>query len=187
MHKLGVLLKTDEDFDDEVPHHYENLFAREKTSGPERLIIAPSTDHIRILLDLAAAWESNYWLLYVLLNSWIGNEPGRYQSPWPLDYEEVQKFLGEFGNYLASDARHHFWIGSTQQKALLVYDRHDVIYAYGPLDAYEARLVQRGLRIGQVRFPAPHSHCFNAENNEFERKILFCWNWIQSPLKDGQD
>lgn len=187
MHKLGFQRQTDGDFYEEVPHKYDNIFSCEQTSGPERLVIAPEGNHINILIDLAGAWDSDYWLLYILLVSRRGNEAARYQSPTQLDYDELQAFLGEYGEYLSSDGRHHFWIGSIEDEGMLVYDHHNVIYAYGDLDAYEARLIQRGLKIGEVSFPSPHTHCYNQENDENESRILTHWDWIQSPLQDGDD
>ncbi len=187
MHKLGVFLENDTDFHDEVPFRYDNVYSREQTTGPERLVIAPREAHIDILIDLAATWQSDYWLLYILLVSRCGKEPSRYQSPAELDFEKLKEFLTEFGSFLSTDGRHHFWIGSTQNEGMLIYDQHDVIYAYGNLDEYEARLVRRGLTIGEVSFPAPHLHCYNQENDEHEIGLLNYFDWMQSPLQDGDE
>lgn len=187
MHKLGAHRKTEGAFYEEFPFKYDNIFCREKTTGPERLLIAPSAGHISILIDLATAWNGDYWLLYILMISRCGNEAARYQSPGPVDFDALQSFLYKFGHYLSTDGRHHFWIGSIQNEGMLIYDQHDVIYAYGDLDAYEAKLVQRGLTIASVTFPSPHTHCYNAENDADESRILQHFDWIKSPLRDSDD
>ena len=55
------------------------------------------------------------------------------ESP-PLDLVDVQIFVEQFGDLLTNDARHELWIGSTSSAGLLVFDKHGIIYAYGPLD-----------------------------------------------------
>lgn len=187
MHKLGVFNDTDSEYRDEIPHRYDDIYSHEKTTGPDRLVIAPKEKHVEILLDLAEVWNSDYWLFYILLVSRWNYKPSRYQSPCSLNFEELKTFLEQYETFLSTDGRHHFWIGSTENEGMLIYDHHDVIYAYGNLDEYETRLDQRGLKVGKVSFPAPHSHCYNQENDECEQKLMNHWEWIQSPLQDGDD
>ena len=187
MYKLGMQQTTEDGLCSERPYRHGNVFSREQTSGPARLVVAPEADAVGTLLDLARSWNGDYWLLYVLLVSRRGNPAGRYQSPSSLDYDELCAFLREYGSFLASDGRHHFWIGSTDKEGLLIYDQHDVIYAYGNLDAYETRLAQRGLKMGDVAFPYPHTHCYNSENDEDEAKLIAHWDWLHFPLQAGDE
>ena len=55
----------------------------------------------------------------------------------------MEEFLREFGRFLCEDSRHDLWVRSHDDDATIVLDRHNVIYAYGPLDAFEAALKSR--------------------------------------------
>jgi len=187
MHKLGAHRESSGDFHEQVPWSFNDVYRREKTTGADRLVIAPSKDQIGVLLDLATVWSGDYWLLYVLLVSRCDQEPGRYQSPKLLTYDELASFCSQFKQYLETDGRHHFWIGSANQVGTLVYDQHNIIYAYGPLEQYEALLTRRGLRSGEISIPSPHTHCFNPENDQQEKNFLGHWQWIRTPLRDGDE
>lgn len=173
--------------DEDVPYAYPDVWERARTTGPDRLVVAPSRDHVGWLLRLARTWPGEFGLLYVLLVSRTDREPGRYQAPRPLDFAELEAFLAEFGPFLSTDGRHHLWIASTRTDGLLVYDQHDVIYAYGPLDDYVGILRDAGLREGPVRFPAPHTHHYHAENDAAEAALLSRWEWIRTPLRPGDE
>jgi hypothetical protein len=44
----------------EEPQRYEypNVWSREKTTGPERLVIAPTSDHISLMIELSTSCSS---------------------------------------------------------------------------------------------------------------------------------
>ena len=130
MHKLGS-----GQGDLQQPVRYPNFWSVEPTTGPDRLVIAPAGDQVDVMRALCEEWPGDYFLLYVLLVPRLGTrEPGRYQSPAPLSFERISEFCDRFRAFLQTDGRHHFWIGSCMESGLLVYDHHDVIYAYGDLD-----------------------------------------------------
>src|SRR5881227_1547998 len=60
----------------------------------------------------------------------------------------VHEFLDRFGRLLSEDARQDFWIRSHGDVATIVPDRHNLICAYGPLDAFESALHDLGVRKG---------------------------------------
>lgn len=182
MYKFGIV-----EGDAQRPFKYPNIWATEITTGPERLIIAPGEGHVDLLLDLAFCWHGEYYLLYVLLVSRLGNDAGRYQTPSPLDFATVRSFCKRYEDYLQTDGRHHFWIGSAENEGTLVYDQHNVIYAYGDLCTYRDIVTGRGLREADVRFPAPHTHNYNQDNDAEEATILSHWNWRYSPLQKGDE
>jgi hypothetical protein len=182
MYKFGVIENGTE-----REHAYGNVWEIESTTGPKRMVIAPSSGHIELLQSLAAGWNDGYFLLYVLLVSCRGNRPGRYQSPGPLTAADVRAFCGEYGAYLETDGRHHFWIGSPTDQGTLVYDQHNVIFAYGDLASYERIATGRGLVQGHVRFPAPHTHQYNEGNDEREDAILSHWEWRWCALQDNDE
>ena len=79
------------------------------------------------------------------------------------------------------------WKPRPSAKATLVYDNHDLIYAYGPLDEFCEVLSSRGLREGDLSIPAPHQHCYNQEFDAAERDVLKYWEWRHSPLRSDDD
>jgi hypothetical protein len=155
---------------DFVSYTYPNTWAIEKTSGPDRLIIAPSSHQIELMTKLAQVLPEPFGILYVLVVSRRDNETGRYQCPSPCKREEMESFLYRFQEYFESDGRHHIWVASVPASATLVYDRHDVIYAYGPLEQFKKILQSEGLSESPISFPAPHSHNYNSQLMRKSRK-----------------
>ena len=176
----------------EVEHHYEGVYAWEQTTGPVRLCIAPSKDHVALLADLEAVWapRSPTWLLYVLTVQRGGAEQGRYQSPEPIDYPELLAFLARHREFLERDGRHALWM--TAEDGLgagqLVYDRHNVIFAYGPLEPFEDVLQRHGLRrVEAVTYPVPHAHYYHAEYDAAQERLLAEMPWLWSELRAQDD
>jgi hypothetical protein len=176
-HKFSSLIGSDF-----IPYSYPNAWAVEKTSGPDRLVIAPASGHIELMMKLAGVLLEPFGILYVLLVSRRDNDLGRYQCPSPCKREEMESFLREFKEYFESDGRHHIWVVSIPASATLVYDQHNVIYAYGPLAQFKKILHGEGLRENPISFPAPHAHNYNQQFDEQEQKVLDYWDWRKSPL-----
>ncbi len=84
------------------------------------------------MLDLLEVSPEPFCILYVLTIPRSEERPGRYESA-PVSREEARQFLSRFREFFENDARHHIWIKSIDGPDLLVYDKHNVIYAYGPL------------------------------------------------------
>ena len=166
--------------DSVTPFRYSNRFKTEKTTGPDRLCIGMDEAHISLLWKLAFSLPAPYYVLYVLHTSRCGTHLGRYQSP-ALDYHKLSGFIAEFCEFLTNDARHDVWIHSPDADATLVWDRHDLIYAYGPLESFRALLKE--LQEAEVDGPPhPHVHMYHAEYDDAERKLLRYFAWSYSPL-----
>jgi hypothetical protein len=170
-----------------VEFHYDDVWQRQSTSSPERLLIAPANDHIGILLRLIREMPPPYWVLYVLLVPHSGAEAGRYQLDNEFDSGQIKAFLEDFREFFEGDARHNLWVGSRADSSLLVYDQHDVIYAYGPIDQFAAILTAQGLRQSDVAMPFPHTHHFRSTLDHCEQRLLreFDWQWF--PLEEEDD
>ena len=99
----------------------------------------------------------------------------------------MESFLLEFKEYFESDGRHHLWVKSLPEWSTLVYDQHNVIYAYGRLQEFTEILKDNGFQKGSVSFPVPHSHNYNPENDDAEERLLQHWAWLESPLLPDDD
>jgi hypothetical protein len=176
--KLGTLVDGND-----VPAFYDGVWCLEHTTGSDRLVIAPRSDHVRLMLELASLWRSPIFILYVLVVPRGSHAAARYQAPAPVSLDEARALLERFETFLTEDGRHHLWLAAPEGGGTLVYDRHNVIYAYGPIDAYESVLAAQGLRNGEVRFPVPHSHHYHPEHDAEEDELLAYWNWRSSPLQ----
>jgi hypothetical protein len=170
-----------------APFVYPNVWERQTTTGASRLAIAASGRHIGLLVHLLRELEEPLALLYVLLVPRGDHEPARYQSPIPTLRRETEEFLQQYAGYLEGDGRHHIWVHPHTDQATLVYDQHNLIYAYGDLDRYEGVLLRAGLSRGQVNVPAPHVHQYNEEFDAAEDRILRHWAWTATPLQAGDE
>jgi hypothetical protein len=173
--------------DEHVVHDYGNVYFQQPCGDGYRLVIGPSTTQVNLLTELAGELEGNPWfVLYVLLVPRQGNrEPGRYESVPFESLESLSQFLQDFGVFFESDGRHHVWIGSAD--GLLVYDQHNVIFAYGPLDKFEAILRSHSFRESEFWFPSPHGHSYLPENDAEEERLMNAMNWSYSPLQTGDE
>jgi len=98
----------------------------------------------------------------------------------------VQTFLDSFGRFLSEDARHDFWIRSHDDDATIVLDRHNLIYAYGPLDTFEAALQTICSRATTPPLiPDPHVHHYHAAWDNDERRMIKAFDWRVSPLRES--
>jgi len=182
LYKFGFLNPDDQ------PYHYPNVWAIQQTSGENRLAIGPRTGYVNDLLRLIEAMPEPFWVLYVLVVPRGGSESGRYQSSEPQTREAVCRCLKEFEDFLELDGRHHFWMKSVSAPAMLVYDRHNLIYGYGPLSEFETILFEMGLEEGQtVQVPSSHVHHYNQNFDEDEHRILANLPWTRTPLREADD
>ena len=117
----------------------------------------------------AALLPEPLWVLYVLVTPRSEAAAGRYQSATPHTREEVLALLDRFEKYFACDGRHNLWLAAPPA-GQLVLDRHEVIYAYGPIAEIVARLKEKDFaEVEMIRVPVPHSHHFHEEMDAEER------------------
>jgi hypothetical protein len=162
-----------------VGHRYAHTFQQEK----DRLRIGAREDHAVLLWKLAREIPPPYYMLFLLHTSRCDHRLGRYVSP-ALTWSALIGFLGDFGEFLADDSRHDLWIRSEDSDTLLIWDRHNLIFAYGPLADFRRVLLDSGLTEDEVEFPIPHTHHYHPAYDDAERLVLRYWNWSYSPLED---
>jgi hypothetical protein len=122
-----------------VRYRYSNAFQVEPTTGASRLRISVEEAPLSLLWKLADLLTPPFFVLYILHTSRCDSQIGRYQSP-AVQFEAVNDFMTEFCEFLTEDARHDLWLHSPASEATLVLDRHDLIFAYGPLEQFRAVL-----------------------------------------------
>ena len=173
--------------EDWFPHEYPKVFVRETTTGSDRLKIAVSARGTETMLQLAAVLGEPFAALYVLLVPRGGGEAGRYQSPW-MSRSQLTDLFERFAHFWDQDSRHHVWLFSHPDQATLVYDQHNVVFAYGPIEDYVRVLETSGYsEAQQLTFPAPHSHRYHLTLDEDERALVSLPGWTRSPLQEGDE
>jgi hypothetical protein len=166
---------------------HPNLWQREDYDGWSRLTIGSKEKEIPLILDMCKKNGGDFGILYVLLTSRIGNSEARYQSPYPINHEELSLFLYSYQEYLEQDGRHHLWVMSLSSDDKYIYDNHNIIHTYGKLDRHEEVLRVNGFSLGDVGIPAPHGHNYHPEFDYTEEKIMTHWDWIKFPLEPSDE
>ena len=165
---------------------HANRYENERTTGPDRLLIGVDEAHLTLLWRLASTLSPPYFLLYVLHTSRCGSQLGRYQSP-AIEFDALNGFMTDFCEFLSNDGRHDLWLHSSNSHATLVWDRHDLIYAYGPLEQFRA-VLKESLQEGEVGGPpCPHVHMYHAEYDDSERRLLRYFQWSYSPFLETEE
>lgn len=125
-----------------VPHPLHNYVSADRQRVDEALKLSArepfALDDATGTVHLASVLAGGCQILYVLHTTRTGAQLGRYESP-ELDLERLRQFFQEFGKFLSEDSRHDVWLHSHVDDATIVLDRHNLIYAYGPIDAFAMR------------------------------------------------
>ena len=171
-----------------VAHDYGDSYFRQPCGDGARLVIGPTDSQIKLLDELAANFPTRrYYVLSLLLLSHAGRTPGRYQSPLIGGHEDLQLFIWTFQKFFEGDGRHHLWIASPGAPDLLVYDQHNVIFAYGNLDAFESVLQSHRYQYKGLWFPSPHAHGYDPANVSAEDELMSYFEWKYFELQPGDD
>lgn len=168
-------------------HDHGNLWAIEPTSGRDRLVLAPSRAHVDLMIELLRALPEPFCILHVLITSRCGSHLARRQHPQMLPRSGAAHFLREYEAFFEGDGRHHVWVMSVPAEATIVYDNHDLLYAYGPLERFVGIAAARGMNEGEIGIPAPHMHGYHEAYDEAEERLLSAVDWLESPLQPGDD
>jgi hypothetical protein len=178
--KLYIIGKDE----NEVSFDYGNIFEKEQAETYNRLVIGASSGHVDLIIGMIENLMPPFYILYVLVASRGEHEDGRYQSPLIMSKKELINFLSHFRDYFETDGRHNVWIGTLDNSGSLIYDQHNIIYAYGPTEKWKHELVIKGFKEETLQCPFPHSHHFNYENDKYEDEIINYWNWRFFELAD---
>ncbi len=125
-------------------------------------------------------------VLYVLHTPRGEGKPGRYQSS-PLAGEELKDFLDRFGSFFSSDSRFDLWIHSPTDQATLVWDRHNLIFAYGITAKFLECFKSLKFTEGIPEVPSPHEHYYRKEFDSDASELLDRWDWSYSELRPDDE
>ena len=152
-------------------HDYGKVFARQNTSTTSRLCIGASIDGSVLLKALIQFLSEPLLLLYVLVVP-RGSVPGRYQSA-DLTRDQLDTLFQRFAHFWDCDGRQSIWLHSRCDSSTLVYDRHNLIHAYGPLSRIESLLVSLGYsETPTISVSFVHQHAYHAEFDHLERELV---------------
>ena len=166
-----------------VAYSHPATFRREvMRAGSERLVAGIPSGDALTFRRLAASLDAPCMLLYVLHTPRGEGEAGRYQSP-SLSTGEVQAFLERHAAFLAGDARFDLWIHSPGEDATLVWDRHNLLYAYGPTERFVKTLTALGFHEGTPGVPFAHAHHYRHEFDGEAAAVLQEFAWRHSALR----
>jgi hypothetical protein len=182
-----AIYKLGDGMPEDRPWIYQNVWATEELSDAKRLVIAPKSGTTGILERLIETMPEPFWLLYVLVVPRGEGDAGRYQSSELQTRQQVRRFLHEFQTFLETDGRQNLWIRSESGPAMLIYDRHDLIYGYGLIDDGKELLKQIGLSevsSASIKTPDPHSHHYHASLDAEASRLLAYLDWHHTPLRD---
>ncbi|MGR3811012.1 hypothetical protein [Jiulongibacter sp. NS-SX5] len=179
--------KVDNHLNNETEYHYDKIYEEEKTTVGGRLKIGAGQDQTMLLGDLLTCLEPPLFVLYVLIIDCDGFKSGRYESPVLQTRNDALSFLNNFKDYLESDGRHHLWVGTSDGTGQLIYDQHDVIFAYGPIDRFKEHLNKECFKETEFDFPFPHVHNFHSENNKELKRLMNFWDWERYDLEEGDE
>jgi len=170
--------------DDEwVEHSHPPIFHfHESGSGTPRVAAtAPGGDPL-VLRSLTDCLAPPFMLLYVLLVPRGEGEPGRYESP-ELSRAQLHGFLDRFADYLRNDGRFDLWVRSRHDQATVVWDQHNLIWAYGPTDRFLTVLRRLGFREGSPAVDFEHEHHYRASFDGDAKALLEVFDWYRTPLR----
>jgi len=169
---------------DDAPRFYQRL------AGPWGgcVALAAAAQPIRLLLEFTRCLPGPFAVLYLLPEPHGSHPPGRYQSPFPMGRRKVVEFFERFEPFLERDGRHAVWIMTEDCAERLIYDRHRMTFAYGPLEEFERTLEAEGYTPAKIRIPRlpgnVHGHAdFDPELD----RLLDWWPWIRCPLWPGDE
>ena len=147
-----------------------------------RLVAGVPGSDPRLFKAMLALLQGPVRLLYVLHTPRGEAAPGRYESP-ALSLEEATHFIERFADFLAADGRFDLWAHSATDRATVVWDRHDQLFCYGPVDRFASRLRELGFSAGNVDIPAPHRHHYHKDMDTLAAGVMCAFEWHHSPLK----
>ncbi|MCB1591892.1 MAG: hypothetical protein KDI90_05515 [Alphaproteobacteria bacterium] len=170
--------------DQDQEYFYNNVYQKQVTENFSRLCIGSRSREINLLTDLLKYLDEPFFILYVLVVPRGESKAGRYQSP-ELTYKNLKTFLESFSEFFEHDGRMNLWVKEKNGNGLMVFDRHNYVYAYGNLNSYEEFIVSKGYIESQLTFGGEHVHYYHKEYDAQAKGVIDYFDWVYSPLREG--
>ena len=168
--------------DNWVPHSHKPVYMVDSLGQTRRILAGIPGGEPAPFTRLVSCLEPLYFLLYVLHTPRGESAAGRYQST-QVSLEQFHAFIDRFGAYLSADSRFDLWAHSPAEQATVVWDRHNQLFAYGPLDKFAAELDALGFAEGNASISFPHQHHYRQEFDADAKTLLSYFSWSYSPLR----
>lgn len=171
----------------ELPFSHPAVYEVETMSnGVRRIVAGVPGGHEAAFRSLTGCLEPPYFILYVLHTPRGEGEAGRYQSP-ALSNAEFIEFLAQYSEFLGADSRFDIWSHSPNSGGTVVWDRHNLLFAYGPLNSYDRALKKLGYELGKPTVDFPHVHFYRGEFDDYAKSLLEYFEWGHKPLQPTDD
>jgi hypothetical protein len=131
---------------------------------------------------LVSQIEAPLLLLYVLHTPRGEASSGRYQSE-EISHREFTLLVRRFAAFLCSDSRFDLWVHSPSEGATVVLDRHNQLFAYGPLERLSNALRGIGYEQGDITVDFPHIHQYMPEFDGDSKELLSTIAWSRTDLR----
>lgn len=169
-----------------LPYSHRPIFSVSSPHGRERLLAGMPGDDPTPFVRLVECLEPPYQLLYVLHTPRGEGRAGRYQSG-EVGPEQFNRFVARFASFLTGDARFDLWAHSAADEATVVWDRHDQLFAYGPMERYASVLRALGFSDGDASVSFAHQHHYRQEFDADAAALLNHFSWIHSLLHEADE
>ncbi|MHC4818291.1 MAG: hypothetical protein ACYTF8_09575 [Planctomycetota bacterium] len=163
--------------------HYQRL------AGPwgDAVALHAPAKPIRLMLKLTRCVPGPFAVLYLLPECHGAHPHGRYQSPFPLGRRKVVEFCERFERFLERDRRHAVWVMTEDCAERVIYDRRQMLFAYGPLEEFERTLAAEGYGPARIEIPRRLDPRVDADLDPELERLLDWWPWIRCPLWPGDE
>lgn len=168
------------------PFARTSTYAVESAGATKRVVLRPTDSCVSIVNALVHTLPNEVYLLIVLIASRRGRNSGRYQSPL-MSLADAKDFLLEFGEFFDRDARSHLWIATPDGRSTIVWDNHQLVYAYGDVVRFEKMARGHGFLPGSVDLECPHRHNYHHLFDNNEEEVLDRFEWLCLPLQEGDN
>lgn len=152
-----------------------------------RVVFATKDGYIKLIKECLRIMPEPFSVMYVLIRPIVGVDVGRYMSEEPFSRKEMDAFLDEYGHFFEHDGRHHIYFISDDPGTFLVYDHHDMIYAYGQQENFLNLLRNKNYLEEEPIVENPHYHGFNHDHRVDERHLLASREWTRYDLERADD
>ncbi|MDP9123895.1 MAG: hypothetical protein M3N82_04750 [Pseudomonadota bacterium] len=163
-------------------HSFPALFSESTAGMVPRVHAGLPAGGLEPFEVLVSQLEAPLLLLYVLHTARGEAPSGRYQSQ-EISHYEFTSLVGRFTAFLCSDSRFDLWVYSPSERATVVLDRHNQLFAYGPLARFSSALRGIGYEQGDIAVDFPHVHQYMPEFDGDSKDLLSSLAWSRTDLR----